>query len=271
MDNKAFDLPVYIDVEQASKQIALVKDNLTTYILSALDIISNAGYKAGIYANRDWFKNYLDESRIRDSGYEIWMAQFPSGKYAVDPAEYDKSSLCNIWQYSSLGTINGINGNVDVDISYIDYNYSDTFLTAPKIDVSINEQIATISWNKVENATHYDLRLYYADGRSLYDNWGGSADELSLSFKMEPGNYKVQVCSADDNDNFVYCNAVYFTIENEPLAAPVLNVSVNGQIATISWSKVKNATHYDLRLYYADGRSLYDNWGRSEDELSLAK
>ena len=212
----------------------------------------------------------MDESRIRDSGYEIWMAQFPSGKYAVAPAEYDKSSLCNIWQYSSLGAVNGINGNVDVDVSYVDYNYSDAFLTAPKIDVSVNEQIATISWDKVNNATHYDLRLYYADGRSLYDNWGGSPDELSLSFKMDPGDYKVQVCSADDNGNFVYCNAVYFTIENEPLAAPALDVSVTGQIVTISWNKVRSATHYDLRLYYADGRSLYDNWGGSPDELSLS-
>ncbi len=215
LGDKTFDLPVYIDVEKALKQMALGKDTLTTYILSALDIISDAGYKAGIYANRDWFKNYLDESRIRDSGYEIWMAQFPSGKYAVDPAEYDKSSLCNIWQYSSLGAVNGINGNVDVDVSYVDYNYSDAFLTAPKIDVSVNEQIATISWDKVNNATHYDLRLYYADGRSLYDNWGGSPDELSLSFKMDPGDYKVQVCSADNNGNFTYCNLVYFTIGSQ--------------------------------------------------------
>lgn len=269
LNGKSFDLPVYIDIERASKQKALGKSTLTTYVLSALDIINEAGYHAGIYANRDWFKNYLDEVRIRDSGYEIWWAQYPSGTYAVDPSKYDKSSVCSIWQYSSLGSINGINANVDVNVAYKEYDYNTT-LTAPKVNVSVNGNIASISWNKVKKATHYDLRLYFADGKSLYDNWGGSPDETELSFKMDPGDYKVQVCSADDNGNFVYCNPVYFTIESEPLVAPRINVSVSGQIATISWDKVNSATHYDLRLYYADGRALYNNWGGSADELSLS-
>lgn len=268
IDGKSFDLPVYIDLEQASKQRALGKDTLTTYVLSALDIISDAGYNAGIYANRDWFKNYLDESKIRESGYHIWWAQYPSGSYAVDPTDYDKSSLCGIWQYSSLGRINGINGNVDVDVAYVDYNLN-TRLTAPNLNVSVDGQIATISWNKINAATHYDLRLYHADGRSLYDHWGGDSNETELQFKMDPGDYKVQVCSADDNGNFVYCNLVYFTIEPEPLVAPVLNVSVDGQIATFSWNKVASATHYDLRLYYMDDTSLYNHWGGDPNETEL--
>lgn len=268
IDGKSFDLPVYIDLEQASKQRALGKDTLTTYVLSALDIISDAGYNAGIYANRDWFKNYLDESKIRESGYHIWWAQYPSGSYAVDPTDYDKSSLCGIWQYSSLGRINGINGNVDVDVAYVDYNLN-TRLTAPNLNVSVDGQIATISWNKINAATHYDLRLYHADGRSLYDHWGGDPNETELQFKMDPGDYKVQVCSADDNGNFVYCNLVYFTIEPEPLVAPVLNVSVDGQIATFSWNKVASATHYDLRLYYMDDTSLYNHWGGDPNETEL--
>lgn len=268
LDGKSFDLPVYIDIERASKQKALGKDTLTTYILSALDIISNAGYTAGIYSNRDWFKNYINESRIRESGYEIWWAQYPSGEYAVDPTGYDKSSLCGIWQYSSVGRINGINHNVDLNVAYIDYNYSDASLTAPNINVSVDGQIATVSWNKVKNAERYDVRLYYADGRSLYDHWGGDPDETEVRFKMDPGDYKVQVCSANDS-GFVYCDLVYFTIESEPLAAPVLNVSVDGQIATISWNKVNGATHYDVRLYYADGRSLNDHWGGDPDETAI--
>lgn len=268
LDGKSFDLPVYIDIERASKQRSLGKDTLTTYVLSALDIINDAGYTAGIYANRDWFKNYLDESRIRDSGYAIWWAQYPSGSYAVNPDKYDKSSVCGIWQYSSLGKINGIGGNVDVDVAYIDYNCN-TGLSAPRLNVSVDGQIATMSWNKINAATHYDLRLYYADGRSLYDHWGGDPDETELHIKMDPGDYRVQVCSADDNGNYEYCELVYFTIDPEPLTAPQLSVSVDGQTATMSWTKINGASHYDLRLYYADGRSLYDHWGGDPDETEL--
>ncbi len=270
LGDKSFDLPVYIDLETASMQKTLGKDTLTSYILSALDIISNSGYKAGVYANRDWFRNYIDASRIRDAGYDIWMAQYPSGEYAVNPADYDKSSNCSIWQYSSLGKVNGIKKNVDVNVSYVDY--SNTYLAAPKLTVSVNGDIATISWDKVKNATHYDLRLYYADGTSIYDNWGNDPNETELSFKLwKNSDYKVQVCSVDDDGNYVYCDFVYFsTGANESLIAPKLNVSVNGQVATISWDKTPNATRYDLRLYSADGTSIYDHWGNDPDETELS-
>ena len=123
LSGKSFEFPVYIDIEQASNQQDLGKSVLTTYILSSLDLIKNAGYRAGVYANKDWFTNYIDISRIKSAGYEIWWAQYPSGSYAVDPTEYDKSSQCGMWQYSSKGSVSGITGDVDLNVSYV--NYSD--------------------------------------------------------------------------------------------------------------------------------------------------
>ena len=123
LSGKSFEFPVYIDIEQASNQQDLGKSELTTYILSSLDLIKNAGYRAGVYANKDWFTNYIDISRIKNAGYEIWWAQYPSGSYAVDPTEYDKSSQCGMWQYSSKGSVSGITGDVDLNVSYV--NYSD--------------------------------------------------------------------------------------------------------------------------------------------------
>ena len=121
ISGKEFDYPVYIDIEQASNQQELGKDVLTSYILSALDIIKDSGYTAGIYANKNWFANYINIEEIKENGYEIWLAQYPSGSYAVDPLNYDKSSECGIWQYSSLGSVSGISGYADLDVSYIKY------------------------------------------------------------------------------------------------------------------------------------------------------
>lgn len=121
LEGKQFEYPIFIDIETASKQIELGKATLTSYILTALSIIKDAGYTCGVYANKDWFTNYIDIESIRDSGYEIWWAQYPSGSYAVEPTEYNKSSNCNIWQYSSKGSVKGISGEVDVDVSYKEY------------------------------------------------------------------------------------------------------------------------------------------------------
>ncbi|MDE5772354.1 MAG: hypothetical protein K2I06_12140 [Ruminococcus sp.] len=121
ISGKQFEYPVFIDIEEANKQIELGKETLTSYILTALSMIKDAGYTCGVYANKNWFTNYIDIERIKNAGYEIWWAQYPSGTHAVEPTEYDKSDTCNIWQYSSKGSINGISGDVDVDVSYKEY------------------------------------------------------------------------------------------------------------------------------------------------------
>ena len=55
---KQFDLPIFYDMEK-SKQANLGKETLTTMANEWCRIIKNAGYKAGVYANLNWFKNYF--------------------------------------------------------------------------------------------------------------------------------------------------------------------------------------------------------------------
>lgn len=118
LGNRKFDLPIFLDVEQASRQTALGKSKLTDILLYGCSLIEDAGFKAGVYANYNWLTNYVDPNKIRSAGYEIWMARYPSGSYAVDPSGYDYSNMCLTWQYSSRGKISGISGNVDVDVRY---------------------------------------------------------------------------------------------------------------------------------------------------------
>ena len=122
LDGKKAEYPVYIDVEASQAQMNMGKAVLTEYLMSALKIIKNAGYKAGVYASQSWFTSYIDKSALQSAGYEIWQARWPSATSAVDPSGYDESAECGIWQYSSKGSISGISGNVDVDVSYIDYS-----------------------------------------------------------------------------------------------------------------------------------------------------
>ena len=65
------------------------------------------GYKVGVYANLNWFNNYLDYDKLK-AKYSIWLAQYN------DKAEID----CDIWQNSSSGRVNGYNGRLDTNIVY---------------------------------------------------------------------------------------------------------------------------------------------------------
>ena len=98
---------VYIDMEDDST-IKLGKTLLTDFALEFCKQITNAGYKAGVYANQNWFQNYLNPSTIASYGYSIWCAKYSSSKPNI-------SSNYDIWQYADNGRIAGISGPVDLN------------------------------------------------------------------------------------------------------------------------------------------------------------
>ncbi|MBQ9658343.1 MAG: LysM peptidoglycan-binding domain-containing protein [Clostridia bacterium] len=111
LKGKTLELPVYIDMED-SRIAPLGKERLTQICIEFNTIIEKAGYWAGVYANRNWYDNYLNKEEIKKR-YTTWIATYTSGtdKYK---GEYD------IWQNSSTGKIDGINGNVDTNYMHRD-------------------------------------------------------------------------------------------------------------------------------------------------------
>lgn len=100
---KEFELPLFIDCEA---QDAKWKVGITDAILGFYDAMKAAGRSAGVYASKtSGFKDRIEDNRIQHIPH--WVAQ-----YNVS-CTYDKPYI--IWQKSSNGRINGINGNVDLD------------------------------------------------------------------------------------------------------------------------------------------------------------
>ena len=107
--NVKLDLPIYFDIEDYSISNKHNKEIRTNMCISFCSEIEKAGYWAGVYANLNWFRNYLNESELR-SRYTLWLAQYN------DVNEMD----CDVWQYTSSGSVDGIYGNVDMNIMYRD-------------------------------------------------------------------------------------------------------------------------------------------------------
>ena len=63
-----------------------------------------------MYANKNWFTNYLNYDLLKSKGYKIWLAH-----YGVDKPGLE----CDIWQYTDQGKVSGITTNTtDLDIMY---------------------------------------------------------------------------------------------------------------------------------------------------------
>ena len=103
IQGKQFDFPVYYDLEESSTA-ALGKDTCTQIAQTFCTAMEQAGYWAGVYANANWFTNYLNFDPLA-AKYTIWLADYREA--------YNTTLKRDMHQYTSTGSVAGVNGNVD--------------------------------------------------------------------------------------------------------------------------------------------------------------
>lgn len=106
------DVPIVIDVEKVTagdgRMNNLTVEERTNLVLLFCQTVENAGYKPMVYHNTEAGILMLDITALED--YSKWFASYSETLYY--PYEY------GIWQYSDKGTVDGIKGNVDLNISF---------------------------------------------------------------------------------------------------------------------------------------------------------
>lgn len=107
--DKKFEYPIYIDLESTSPKHI---DGATEACKGFCDTIEKAGYYAGIYASD--VSGFQDRLRLHElDRYDKWVARYGSEPKVVKD--------WGIWQQTSSGMIDGIIGNVDIDMSIKSY------------------------------------------------------------------------------------------------------------------------------------------------------
>ncbi len=104
------ELPIYLDVEGSNGGRGdLIDAETRTLVCEAFcRTLENSGQAGGVYACRYWLANNMDASRL--DRYNVWLAEYRSTPLY--------NGYYSMWQYTSKGHIDGINGNVDFDIMY---------------------------------------------------------------------------------------------------------------------------------------------------------
>ena len=109
--NFKVEYPIFIDTEGAGgngRADGLSTEDRTLVCEAFCRTIQNAGYTAGAYASKNWYENRLNVNAL--DHYVIWLAEYR------DIPKYQ--GYYEMWQYTSKGEVDGISGNVDLDISY---------------------------------------------------------------------------------------------------------------------------------------------------------
>ena len=149
-------LPVYFDSEysgapnRTGRADGLTKAERTSLAIAFCETVRNAGYKPGVYASKSFFYNNLGYAAFQSRGYEIWLAHYIS---SVTDFKYPY----NIWQYTSKGSIGGVQSEyADLDIAYYDYaNDSDMSERGKNVMVTASSDDFLSFVNTEEKITRY--------------------------------------------------------------------------------------------------------------------
>ena len=168
VENKYFDMPIYYDLEDNSI-VKLGKAKLTEIAERFCETIKKSNYRAGVYANLNWFNNYLDYDKLKKK-YSIWLAQYNS----VNELN------CDIWQNSSTGRVSGYNGRLDTNVIYnedIISGKSDTKVEKPTLTYRV-----------------YADGKWYNEVKGLSNVAGRKKQAISaVAVKVSKGNIKYRV------------------------------------------------------------------------------
>ena len=107
-------LPIYIDIEE-NKYGYIAKPVAKAFC----DAIKAAGYKYGVYAGENYYRNFI--SGVDIPGCSWWIARYGTNDGTKQLNHKPKLAMDG-WQYTSMGKIAGINGNVDLSEFYTDFN-----------------------------------------------------------------------------------------------------------------------------------------------------
>lgn len=112
---------VWLDVEDEC--LKGLGSKLVDIINAYRSVIVSAGLKFGVYTGLSFYNTYL-KPYVGTTSYDWWIARYPLSSVMTTttnvPEKYKPSinQYLQGWQYSAKGRVDGIAGNVDLDIWY---------------------------------------------------------------------------------------------------------------------------------------------------------
>ena len=144
---------IWLDLEDKA-QIPLGKGGILAIATAFLQTCQNAGYDVGIYCNLlEWYNNYIHDNL--KNKYKFWIARYGKNSGIIDNTY--KPNVGEIgWQYTSKGSVVGINADVDISVFYDTYK-------AVQEQIGVSQSVTEgIQINNTVNASSLNVRSHPA-------------------------------------------------------------------------------------------------------------
>ena len=197
--------PIYYDMEE-NAQAKLGKTKVGKFANKFMSVINSKGYKSGIYANLNWWTNYIPASVSNNNSVSKWVAEWNSN--------LSYKGTLDMWQCTSDGKVNGISGRVDINFWFGKYNPAlykrqvatkATPVTRPaktKIkSVKAGRKKLTVKWKKVKGAAGYKVRYSTKKNMKKYKTKFVKGQSVVLKKLKAKKRYYIKVRTFKINNN----------------------------------------------------------------------
>ena len=176
LNGRKIQFPVFLDLEYSNQRM-LGSENIHKLAEAFRKIIANAGYKFAIYCNVDWYNTVIC-SHLKQ--YEFWIARYPADDNGT-VVERLRPDWGVGWQYSSKAKIPGIEGNVDMNVFYKNYEEGEN-----TVDKNI-ENLILIAKNEIgylekKNNSQLDSKTANAGSNNYTKYWR----DIKPSYQGQP-------------------------------------------------------------------------------------
>ena len=107
VDGRHLDLPLVVDVEDWGNDGFVKNEQTVKELLAMVNRLKKEGFEVMLYTNGDGYKNYIAGNL---DGEYLWLCSFKS------PGTLHKQYDHKIQQYSHWGTVDGVKGEVDLNV-----------------------------------------------------------------------------------------------------------------------------------------------------------
>lgn len=182
------DTILWMDVEDES-QMKLSTKKLTAIVAAFKKAVLAAGFEFGLYMG-----NYLYETKeidLTQFNEHTWIARYYDGSTqmpfakAPDQTFQPTAKTGNLWgwQYTSNGSVDGINGNVDLNIAYYDIKSTSV---APEYYQTPDFTLID-SLNKIGVNSSFDNRKKIAAMNGITNYTGTAKQNIAMLTKLNSG------------------------------------------------------------------------------------
>lgn len=279
--------PIVYDCEgflnSESRMYGITNAARTDNAAAFLKYVTENGYEGMLYSAKNELENskYWDTPRIEKS-FKIWVARYPAAPYP-ETEHPDYTGNYDMWQYTDNGSISGVSGKVDLNISYFTrdkaepknakarpqsaaapdekdgiYTAANDEVTA-KIEVNLRDS-ATTKGNiagTLKNGTFLKRTGIGSNGWSRL-NYNGKTVYAITSYLTADKNYSAPSVSSEPSDGFKAADGQVTAKEEtnlraEPSTAAQLVATIkNGEFVTRTGENPNGWT----RLLY-NGQTVY--------------